>query len=81
MVLFHTRNDRDDIENVVTKSNDMICSFFRRHVINVVDNNNIESQQLGLKKLHLNRKGTSLLALNFKNYIEKSMNFRVSKFR
>ena len=65
-----TRNDRDDIENVVTKSNDVICSFCRRHDINIVDNNNIESQHLGLKKLHLNRKGTSLLALNFKNYIE-----------
>ena len=62
-----TRNDRDDIENVVTKSNDVICSFFRRHDINVVDNNNIESQHLGLKKLHLNRKGTSLLALNLDN--------------
>ena len=65
-----TINDRDDIENVVTKSNDVICSCCMRHDISVVDNNNIESRHLGLKKLHLNRKGTSLLALNFKNYIE-----------
>ena len=36
----------------------------------VIDNKSIDESCLGMKRLHLNRKGTSFLANNLKNFID-----------
>ena len=39
-------------------------------VLGLIDNENLEENHLGTKKLHLNRKGVTLLAKNLLNFIE-----------
>ena len=63
------RKDRQGIEKKVTSCNKILRDAAFRKDTYVIDNKNIDESCLGMKKLHLNRKGTSFLANNLKNFI------------
>ena len=63
------RKDKRDLELKVKSLNDEIEMFCKANHIDFLDNDNIDEGCLSKKKLHLNHKGTSRLAKNFKNYI------------
>ena len=44
--------------------------FASKIILVFIDNGNIKESHLGMKKLHLNRKGNSFLAKNLLNYLE-----------
>ena len=50
-------------------------TFVTRKKFPLIDNDNINEKQLGVKKLHLNRRGNSLFAKNLLGFIEKNWNF------
>ena len=60
------RNDKPGLSNKVTKCNEILRNICARNNLNCIENSNIDDSCLGMKKLHLNRKGTSYLANNFK---------------
>ena len=47
-------------------------TFVTRKKFPLIDNDNINEKQLGVKKLHLNRRGNSLFAKNLLGFIEKN---------
>ena len=46
------------------------CHFCRQKKITLISNDNIKEEHLGIKKLHLNRKGNSIFVKNLLNFIE-----------
>ena len=48
----------------------MVRNFCRQKNVNSISNDNITEGHLGIKKLHLNRKGNSIFAKNLLNFIE-----------
>ena len=48
----------------------MIKYFCRQKNIKLISNDNIKEEHLGIKKLHLNTKGTGIFAKNLLNFIE-----------
>ena len=44
--------------------------FASKIILVFIDNGNIKEGRLGMKKIHLNRKGNSFLAKNLLNYVE-----------
>ena len=63
-----TRKDRRNIENEVVKLNNELKAFCDENLLDYIDNENIDESCLGIKKLHLNRKGNAYLAKNIINY-------------
>ena len=63
------RNDKPGLNNKVTKCNEILRNICVRNNLNCIDNSNIDESCLGMKKLHLNRKGSSYLANNFKSFL------------
>ena len=62
------RNDQDcneEIQNV----NDKLQRFCTSKGLSFNDNNNIDKSCLNKDKLHLNRRGSSFLANNFKRFV------------
>ena len=59
------RKDRKNIDKRVSQVN----SYFKNHCnqmnIDFIDNGNLKEKHLGQKKLHLNKKGNSILANDF----------------
>ena len=52
-------------------ANSRLKNFFpQKKKINVISNDNIKEESLGIKKLYLNRKGNSNFAKNLLNFIE-----------
>ena len=45
-------------------------NFYTQKSIGLIDNENLKENQLGIKKLHLNRKGNTRFAKNLLNFIK-----------
>ena len=63
-----TRGDLNKEEDIVSTSN-RLEKYCKGNEFFFVDNSNIDASCLNKSKLHLNRKGTSYLANNFRNHI------------
>ena len=64
------RKDRRNINQLRTDFNAKLSNFCKQKNIDFIDNGNINESHLGMKKLHLNRKGYFALAENLLNYLE-----------
>ena len=65
------RKERRNINESRTHFNAKLRNFCEQNNIAFIDNGNINESHLGMKKLHLNGNGNSLLAKNLLNYVEK----------
>ena len=65
------RKDRPTIEKDVSRINYDLYSLCREYSLDYICNDNIEDDCLGAKKLHLNKKGNSCLAVNFMRYLDR----------
>lgn len=63
------REDKNNILKKVSSINKSLEEFCRKNNVDFIKNSNIDSSHLSRKKLHLNDRGTSNLAKNFKKYI------------
>ena len=68
-----TRKDRKNIDKKVSEVNSYLKNYCSQKNINFIDNSNLKEEHLGQKKLHLNKKGNSILA-------KKNLNFLRSNF-
>ena len=59
-----TRKDKKEFENRVANLNKELMRFCDDNLIDFTSNENINETCLGIRKLHLNRKGNSYLAVN-----------------
>ena len=64
------RKDKKNLEKTRADTNSRLKNFCRQKNINLISNDNIKEEHLGIKKLHLNRKGNSIFAKNLLNFIE-----------
>ena len=64
------RKDKKNLEKTRADTNSRLKHFCRQKNINLISNDNIKEEHLGIKKLHLNRKGNSIFAKNLLNFIE-----------
>ena len=67
-----TRKDKNGMPNKVSSLNNGLKTLCMRNQIEFIDNSNLDVSCLGMKKLHLNKKGNSYLANNFNKYLEKA---------
>ena len=63
------RKDRKDIDKKLTDTNQRFKSYCRQKNINYIENANIDENCLGVKKLHLSRKGNSCFGKNLLKYL------------
>ena len=66
------RKDRRNTDKQRNDTNARLKNFCNQKKIPLIDNDNINEKQLGVKKLHLNRRGNSLFAKNLLGFIEKN---------
>ena len=66
LIKWFDRNGIDDIERI----NEKLKRWCIGKGLTFIDNNNINESCLNRGKLHLNRRGSSYLANNFKKFIE-----------
>ena len=64
-----TRKDRKNLDSNVTETNKRLRNYCRQKDIDYINNSNITEDSLGVKKLHLNRKGNSFFARNLLKYL------------
>ena len=64
-----TRKDKKDISKTVQDTNSQLKNYCSHKNIDFIQNNNIMEEHLGIKKLHLNKKGNSLLGNNFLKHL------------
>ena len=62
--------DKRNLEKMRTDTNSQLKNFCNKKNIQLILNDNIKAEHLGIKKLHLNRKGNSIFAKNLLNIIE-----------
>ena len=67
-----TRKDKKDISKTVQDTNLRLKNYCSQKNIDFIQNSNIMAEHLGIKKLHLNKKGNSLLANNFLKYLRST---------
>ena len=69
---------RKDKKNLKSRAdaNSRLKNFCRQKKINLISNDNIKEEHLGVKKLHLNRIGNSIFAKNLLNFIEGNRDIR-----
>ena len=60
-----TRKDKKNLDKNVTETNKRLRNYCRQKDIDYIDNSNITQDSLGVKKLHLNRKGNSFFCTEF----------------
>ena len=64
------RTDRKNItENIINDVNGRIKTYCMHNNLGFIDNSNIDASCLGKKKLHMSKKGSSLLAKNILNHL------------
>ena len=66
------RDDKVGLENKVKELNRNLRDFCKAYNLHLICHTNIDKQMLSKKKLHLNTKGTSQFAKNFKKYINEN---------
>ena len=64
-----TRKDKKNLGKNVTETNKRLKNYCRQKDIGYIDNSNITEDSLGIKKLHLNRKGNCFFAKNLLKYL------------
>ena len=64
-----TRRDKPGLQQKVNELNTEIKDFCRNHQLQIIDNSNLDVQCLGMKKLHLSKRGDGLFACNLLNFI------------
>ena len=57
------RKDRKNIDKKVSQVNSYLKNYWNKKNIDFIDNGNLKEELLGQKKLHLNKKGNSILAV------------------
>ena len=67
-----TRKDKKDISKTVQDTNSPLKNYCSLNNIDFIQNSNIMEEHLGIKKLHLDKKGNSLLANNFLKYLRST---------
>ena len=67
-----TRIDKKDISKTVQDTNSRLKNYCSQKNIDSIQNSNIIEEHLSIKKLHLNKKGNSLLANNFLKYLRSA---------
>ena len=65
------RKDQKDTEKKVAGTNQRLHKYCRQKNISYIENTNISKDCLGVKKLHLNRKGNSCSDKNLLKYLSK----------
>ena len=68
---FVTRKDRKNIDKKVLEVNSHLKNYCSQKNIDFIDNN-IKEEHLGVKKLHLNKRGNSVLASNILKYLRST---------
>ena len=63
------RFDQPGHDKKIAACNNVLKGICARNNLQYIDNSNIDESCLGIRKLHLNRKGTSYLANNLKHFI------------
>ena len=66
---FIFRRDKRNLEKMRADINSRLKNFSNQKNINLILNDNIKEEHLGIEKLHLNRKGNSVFAKNLLNFI------------
>lgn len=66
------RKDKKNIENKITELNGAIKKLCDENLLDYISHDNIDVSCLGRKQLHPNRKGNSILAKDFINYIHST---------
>ena len=64
--------DRRNADKQRTDTNARLNNFCNQKNIPLIDNGNIKEEQLGVKKLHVNRRGNSLFAKNLLGFIKQN---------
>ena len=67
-----TRKDRKNIDKKVLEVNSHLKNYCSQKNIDFIDNNNIKEEHLGVKKLHLNKRGNPVLASNILKYLQST---------
>ena len=67
-----TRKDKNGMPNKVSSLNSSLKTLCIRNQIEFIDNCNLDDSCLGVKRLHLNKKGNSYLANNCNKFLEKA---------
>ena len=67
-----TRKDKKDISKTVQDTNSRLKNYCSQKNTDFIQNSNIMEEHLGIKKLHLNKKGNPLLANNFLKYLRST---------
>ena len=65
-----TRSDREDYDQKVQKVNRLVELTCHRESWGFIKHSNIKKSHLNQSGLHLNRRGTAVLAENFKHYVK-----------
>ena len=68
--------DRRNTDKQRIDTNARLKNFCNQKNIPLIDNGNIKEEHLGVKKLHLNRRGNSLFAKNLLGFIEQNWNLK-----
>ena len=71
-IVFSSIIVRKDVKNIskkVSEVNSHLKNYCAQKNIDYIDNSNIKEDHLGAKKLHLSKKGNSILANNFLKYL------------
>ena len=64
-----TSKDRKNLDSNVTETNKRLRNYCRQKDIDNINNSTITEDSLGVKKLHLNRKGNSFFTRNLLKYL------------
>ena len=64
------RKDKKNLEKTRAGTNSRLKEICWQKNLNLISNDNIKEEHLGIKKLHLNRKGNNIFAKNLLNFIE-----------
>ena len=64
------RKDKKNIEKMRADTNSRLKFFCKQKNIKLILNDNLKEEHLGIKKLHLKRKGNTVFARNLLNFIE-----------
>ena len=63
------RKDKNVIDKNVVETNASLKNYCSQKKLDYIENTNIKEEYLGVKKLHLNKRGNSLLATYFLRYL------------
>ena len=66
------RKDHKNIDKKASQINSYSKNYSNQKNIDFIDNGNLKEERLGQKKLHLNKKGNSILANNFVKYLRSN---------